>query len=69
MFVEKPILTRREPLKYTVQRVTLRIKLHIPLIKLIKKDQVCYIMAPSTNNQNATQGIYIKDIKWLGKSL
>ena len=24
---------------------------------------------PSTTNQNATQGIYIKDIKWLGKSL
>ena len=24
---------------------------------------------PSTTNQNATQGIYIKDMKWLGKSL
>ena len=24
---------------------------------------------PSITNQNATQGIYIKDIKWLGKSL
>jgi hypothetical protein len=35
----------------------------------IKKDQVCYSAAPSTTNQNATQGIYIKDIKWLGKSL
>ena len=31
-------LTRREPLK----RATPRIKLHLPLIKLIKKDQVCY---------------------------
>src|SRR6185295_12083427 len=61
-------LTRREPLKPT-QRATLRIKLHIPLIKLIKKDQVCYSSAPSTTNQNATQRIYIKDIKWLGKSL
>jgi len=27
---------------------------------------VCYSAAPSTTNQNATQGIYIKDIKWLG---
>ena len=53
---------RREPLK----RATLRIKLHITLIKLIKKDQVCYGTAPSTTNQNATPGIYIKDIKWLG---
>ena len=42
MFLEKPILTRREPLKYTAQRATLRIKLLIPLIKLIKKNQVCY---------------------------
>ena len=25
--------------------------------------------APSTTNQNATQGIYITDIKWLGRSL
>src|SRR6185437_12742637 len=65
MFLEKPILTRCEPLKPT-QRATLRIKLHIPLIKLIKKDQVCYSAAPSTTNQNATQRIYIKDIKWLG---
>ena len=24
---------------------------------------------PSITNQNVTQGIYIKDIKWLGKSL
>ena len=31
---------------------------HIPIM--------CYSAAPSTNNQNATQGIYIKDIKWLG---
>ena len=69
MFLTKHILTRREPLK----RATPRIKLHIPLIKLIKKDQVCYSAAPSTTNQNATQGIYIyiyiKDIKWLGESL
>ena len=53
---------RREPL----QRATLRIKLHIPLIKLIYKDQVCYSAAPSTTNQNATQRTYIMDIKWLG---
>ena len=49
------LLTRREPL----QRATLKIKLHIPLIKLIYKDQVCYSMAPSTTNQNSTQGKYI----------
>ena len=66
MLLEKPILTRHEPLKYTTQRATLRIKLHIPLIKLVKNDQVCYSAAPSTTNQNATQMIYIKDIKWLG---
>src|SRR6185312_10464828 len=54
--------TRREPL----QRATLRIKLHIPLIKLIKRTIMCYSAAPSTTNQNATQRIYIKDIKWLG---
>ena len=65
MFLTKHILTGCEPLK----RATPRIKLHIPLIKLIKKDQVCYSAAPSTTNQNATQRIYIKDIKWLGKSL
>ena len=29
---------------------------------------MCYSAAPSTTNQNATQRIYIKDIKWLGKS-
>ena len=62
MFLTKPILTRREPLK----RATPRIKLHIPLINLIKKDQVCYSAATSTTNQNATQRIYIKGIKWLG---
>src|SRR6185437_731126 len=62
MFLTKPMLTRCEPLK----QATLRTKLHIPLIKLIKKDQVCYSAAPSTTNQNATQRIYIKDIKWLG---
>ena len=45
------------------------IKLHIPLIKLIKRTIMCYSVAPSTTNQNATQRIYIKDIKWLGKSL
>ena len=27
---------------------------------------MCYSAAPSTTNQNATQMIYIKDIKWLG---
>ena len=55
MFLEKKqFLTRREPLK----RATPKIKLHIPLIKLIKKDQVYYSTAPSTTNQNATQGIY-----------
>ena len=66
MFLEKPILTRREPLKHRTQRATLRIKFHILLIKLIKKDQVCYSAEPSTTNQSATQRIYIKDIKWLG---
>ena len=30
---------------------------------------MCYSAAPSTTNQSATQGTYIKDIKWLGKSL
>ena len=30
---------------------------------------MCYSAAPSTTNQNATQRTYIKDIKWLGKSL
>ena len=54
MFLTKRILTRREPLK----QATLRIKLHISLIKLIKKDQVCYSVAPSTTNQNATQSPY-----------
>jgi len=41
--------------------------LHIPLIKLIKKDQVRYSATPSITNQNATQRIYIyiKDIKLL----
>ena len=55
MFLTKPILTRREPLK----RATPRIKLHIPLIELIKQDQVCYSVEPSTTNQDATQRIYI----------
>ena len=27
---------------------------------------MCYSAAPSTTNQNATQGIYIKNTKWLG---
>ena len=27
---------------------------------------MCYSAAPSTTNQNATQRIYIKDVKWLG---
>ena len=27
---------------------------------------MCYSAAPSTTNRNATQGIYIKNIKWLG---
>ena len=27
---------------------------------------MCYSAAPITTNQNATQRIYIKDIKWLG---
>ena len=66
MFLTKHILTRHEPLKPT-QRATLRIKLHIPLIKLIKKEPLCVIaQQPSTTNQNATQRMYIMDIKWLG---
>ena len=41
------------------QRATPRIKLHKPLIKLIKKRTKCVIaQQPSTTNQNATQGIY-----------
>ena len=59
------ILTRREPLK----RATPRIKLHISLIKLIKKDQVCYSTAPSTTNQNATQGYMYKGYEVARKSL
>ena len=55
MFLTKPILMRREPLK----RATLGIKLHIPLIKLIKKDQVCYSVAPSTTNQKMQPKGYI----------
>ena len=58
MFLTKHILMRREPPKHGAQRATPRIKLHIPLIKLIKKDKVCYGAAPSTTDQNATQGIY-----------
>ena len=58
MFLTKHILTRREPLKNEAQRATPGIKLHKPLIKLVKKDQVCYSAAPSTTNQNATQGVY-----------
>ena len=60
--VRRPSLIAQGPLKLDpLKRATLRIKLHIPLIKLIKKDQVCYSAAPSTTNQNATQGNYIKD--------
>ena len=66
MFLTKHILTRHEPLKHGALGATPRIKLHKPLINLIKKDQVCYSAAPSTTIQNATQRIYIKDIKWLG---
>ena len=47
-------------------RVGSGIKLHKNINNLIKKDHVCYSTAPSTTNQNATQRIYIKDIKWLG---
>ena len=68
MFLTKHILTGREPPKHEAQWATPRIKLHKPLIKLIKRTRVCYSAAPSTTNQNATQG-YIKDIKWLRKSL
>ena len=65
MFLTNPILTRSEPLKpHTVPLSELNSRK--PLINLIKKDHVCYSAAPSTTNQNATQGIYIKDIKWLG---
>ena len=60
MFLEKPILTRREPLKHNAQRATPRIKLHMPLIKLIKKDQVYYSAAPSTTTKMQPKGyIYI----------
>ena len=66
MLLIKHILTRREPPKHEAHRATPIIQLHKTLIKLIKKDQVCDSAAPSTTNQNATQGIYINDIKWLG---
>jgi hypothetical protein len=62
----KYILTRREPLKHTTQRATLRIKLHIPLIKLIKKDQVYESAAPSTTNQMQPKVFISKGYKWLG---
>jgi hypothetical protein len=44
-------LRGREPLKHTAQRATLRIKLYISLIKLIKKDQLYESAAPSTTSQ------------------
>ena len=49
--------------------LTPRIKLHIPLIKLIKKDQVCYSAAPSTTNQNATPKDIYKGYKVARKVL
>ena len=69
MFLTKPILTRSEPLK--PHRVPLsEFNSSNPLINLIKKDQKNVVaQQPSTTNKNATQGIYIKDIKWLGQSL
>ena len=60
MFLTKPILTRREPLKLHRGPLS-ELSSSKPLINLIKKDQVCYSAAPSTTNQNATQGNYIKD--------
>ena len=51
MFLEKLILTRREPLK----RATPRIKLHIPLTNLIKKDQVCYSTAVTPRPTDSTE--------------
>ena len=63
------VLTKHILRTHKPQRVGSRIKLHKNINNLIKKDHVCYSAAPSTTNQNATQGTYIKDIKWLGKSL
>ena len=66
MFLEKKqFLTRREPLK----QATPRIKLHIPLIKLIKKRTKCVIarhLAQLTKMQ--PKGIY-KGYKVARKSL
>ena len=56
---------RREPLKPT-QRATPRIKLHKPLIKLIKKDHCVIAQQPSTTNPKCNPKAYKKDIKWLG---
>ena len=61
MFLTKTNLTRREPLK----RATLRIKLHIPLIKLIKKDK-CVIARHLAQLTKMQPKGHIKDIKWLG---
>ena len=61
MFLTKPILTRREPLK----RATLRIKLHTPLIKLIKRTK-CVIARHLAQLTKMQPKGYIKDIKWLG---
>jgi hypothetical protein len=57
---------RREPFKHIAQRATLRIKLHIPLIKLIKNDQVYESAAPSTTNQMQAKVFISKGYKWLG---
>jgi hypothetical protein len=40
--------------------------LHIPLIKLIKKDQVYESAAPSTTNQMQPKVFISKGYKWLG---
>ena len=66
---KKPILTRREPLKHISQRATPRIKLHIPLIKLIKKDQVCYSATPSTTTKMQPKGYIYKGYKVARKVL
>ena len=65
MFLEKLILMRREPLK----RDTPKIKLHIPLIKLIKKDHYVWERNNLAQLTKMQPKGYIKDIKWLGKSL
>ena len=64
-FYKNQILTRREPLK----QATPRIKLHILLINLIKKDHYGWERSNLAQLTKMQPKVYIKDIKWLGESL